>query len=353
MKVSDTTLNHGGPRSAGSIPQQRIPRAWPKDRRFRILSLDGGGIRGIFSASVLSELERRFCAGRRVSEYFDLIAGTSTGGIIALGLGAGLSAAEMNTLYVERGQEIFPPRNQSWLYGAASFLRQTVLYRYDRDAIAGILSETLGERLFGESANRLCIPAFDGTHSEVFVYKTPHHADYKFDRFEKMINIGLATSAAPTFFQPFKNGVYQLVDGGVWANNPLMLAVIEALICFDVAPAQIDVLSIGCGDDPYSVSPRQIKFGGILFWRDVIFAAMRLQSLAATNQARLLLGPPSVVRLSPPVYAPPIDLDDWCRAVELLPSDAVNVTDAYADQIKSMFFGNAAEAFVPVPAAEP
>ena len=288
-----------------------------------------------------------------MSEYFDLIAGTSTGGIIALGLGAGFSADEMKALYVERGQEIFPPRKQSWLYSATSFLRQTVLYRYDRDAIARLLSETLGEKLFGESASRLCIPAFDGTHSEVFVYKTPHHADYKVDRLEKMINIGLATSAAPTFFRPFKSGGYQLVDGGVWANNPVMLAVIEALVCFDVTPTQIDVLSIGCGDDPYIVSPRQIKFGGMWFWKDAIFAAMRLQSLAATNQARLLLGPPSVVRLSPPIYSPAIDLDDWCRAVDLLPGDALSVTDANADRIRSMFFGEVADAFVPVPATAP
>lgn len=350
MQTSDTTLKPGGSRSAGSIPQRRVPQAWPKDRRFRILSLDGGGIRGVFPASVLAELEKRFCAGRRVSEYFDLISGTSTGGIIALGLGAGFSADEMKTLYVERGHEIFPPRKQSLLYNAASFLRQTVLYRYDRDAIARLLSETLGEKLFGESASRLCIPAFDGTHSEVFVYKTPHHADYKLDRLEKMINIGLATSAAPTFFQPFKNGGYQMVDGGVWANNPVMLAVIEALICFDVAPSQIDVLSIGCGDDPYIVSPRQIKFGGMWFWKDAIFAAMRLQSLAATNQARLLLGPPSVVRLSPPAYSPSIDLDDWCRAVDLLPGDAFSATEANADRIKSMFFEDVADAFVPVPA---
>lgn len=307
-------------------------------------------MRGIFPASVLAELEKRFCAGRRVSEYFDLIAGTSTGGIIALGLGAGFSAAEMKALYVDRGQEIFPPRKLSWLHSAASFLRQTVLYRYDRDAIARLLSETLGEKLFGDSASRLCIPAFDGTHSEVFVYKTPHHTDYKFDRLEKMINIGLATSAAPTFFQPFKNGGYQMVDGGVWANNPIMLAVIEALICFDVAPSKIDVLSIGCGDDPYIVSPRQIKFGGMWFWKDAIFAAMRLQSLAATNQARRLIGPPSVVRLSPPVYSPSIDLDDWCRAVDLLPGDAFSATEANADRIKSMFFEDVADAFVPVPA---
>lgn len=313
--------------------------------------MDGGGIRGIFPAAVLSELEQRFCQGRRVSEFFDLIAGTSTGGIIALGLGAGLSASDLKALYVERGHEIFPERKRSRLRDTAAFLRQTVLYRYDREALARILGETLGDKLFGDSQSRLCIPAFDGTHSEVFVYKTPHHADYKFDRFEKMTNIGLATSAAPTFFQPFKNGGYQLVDGGVWANNPIMLAVIEALICFDIRPDQIDVLSLGCGDDPYIVSPRQIKFGGMWFWKDAIFAAMRLQSLASTNQARLLLGPPSVIRLDPQKHTSPIELDDWRRAVDLLPKDATTAVEACANLLKLKFFTDVAEIFAPVPAA--
>ncbi|MBC7737164.1 MAG: patatin-like phospholipase family protein [Candidatus Saccharibacteria bacterium] len=104
----------------------------------------------------------------------------------------------------------------------------------------------------------LCIPAFDGTHEEVFVYKTPHHPDYKFDRREKTVNIGLATSAAPSFFAPLKNGPHHLVDGGVWANNPIILAMIEALICFDIEPTQVDVLGIGCRDDPYLAAPDQL-----------------------------------------------------------------------------------------------
>lgn len=76
----------GDPRSKGAIPQRRIPQDWPKDRRFRILSLDGGGIKGLFPATVLAEMERRYLSGASVAKYFDLVAGTSTGGIIALGL---------------------------------------------------------------------------------------------------------------------------------------------------------------------------------------------------------------------------------------------------------------------------
>jgi predicted acylesterase/phospholipase RssA len=69
-----------------------------------------------------------------------------------------------------------------------------------------------------------------------------------------MVNVALATAAAPTYFRPLEHSGYTLLDGGVWANNPIMLAVIEALICFDITREQVDVLSLGCGDDRYVVS---------------------------------------------------------------------------------------------------
>ncbi len=97
------------PRSAGSIPVRRIPQSWPPDRDFRILSIDGGGIRGIFPAAVLADLEAALGAGNSIVGHFDLVAGTSTGGILALGLGAGKSASEIRDLYMHRGPEIFPP----------------------------------------------------------------------------------------------------------------------------------------------------------------------------------------------------------------------------------------------------
>jgi predicted acylesterase/phospholipase RssA len=308
----------GDARSTGAIPQRRVPQAWPKDGRFCILSIDGGGIRGIFPAAVLAGLEREFTGGRSIASYFDLIAGTSTGGILALGLGAGYTAADLLDLYVKRGNEIFPEpsttvtgRVKSWWRPKHHYLQ----YHYERDALEKVLTDKLGDRLFGDSKSRLCIPAFEGKHSEVFIFKTPHHPDYKFDRFERMVTVGLATSAAPTYFRPLQHGGYTLVDGGVWANNPTMLAVVEALICFDVGREQIDVLSLGCGDDPYVVSQAQIDQGGKLAWSDVIFAAMRLQSLAAVNQSRLLLGPPSVIRIDAPTGEQAIALDDWRRAV--------------------------------------
>ena len=117
-----------------------------RGRRFRILSIDGGGIRGIFPAAVLAGLEAQYTSGRPISDFFDLVAGTSTGGIIALGLGAGYSAADMLALYVDRGGEIFPPfpqtrlgRVRAGLAGLKTFVR----YRYDRvRATADLRGET-------------------------------------------------------------------------------------------------------------------------------------------------------------------------------------------------------------------
>ena len=213
-----------------------------------------------------------------------------------------------------------------------------------------MLTDELGDRLFGESRSRLCIPAFEGKHSEVFVFKTPHHPDYKTDRFERMVTVGLATAAAPTYFRPLEHGGYTLVDGGVWANNPVMLAVIEALTCFDISRDQIDVLTLSCGDDRYVVSGTQITKGGLWHWKDIMRAAMRLQSLAATNQARLMLGPPQVVRVEPPVFGPPIRMDDWRRSVAELVPAAEQTGAAAGERITEMFLKDAALPFVPVPA---
>lgn len=346
-------LRPGEARSAGAIAQRRIPQAWPENRRFRILSLDGGGIRGVFPATILAELERRYTAGRSIGDYFDLVAGTSTGGILGLGLGAGLTGHELQSLYVERGGEVFPPLSIGLRGRLRAIWRDGLhylLHRYDRIALEELLENRLGAgKLLGASKVRLVVPAFEGRHSEVFVFKTPHHPDYKTDRHVPMVTVGLATAAAPTFFRPLERGGYLLVDGGVWANNPVMLAVIEALTCFAVTPSQIDVLTIGCGDDPYVVSPRQIRLGGLFFWKDAIFAAMRLQSLAATNQARLLLGPPNVMRLDAPTNEKRIELDDWRRAVEELVPAAVTSVAAKGEAIAEQFLITPAQPYTPCP----
>ena len=260
-------------RSSGALKQRRSMLSWPEDKDFRILSIDGGGIRGIFPAAFLSGLEQRYLGGSSVIQYFDLISGTSTGGIIALGLAAGLTATDMNDLYVKRGREIFPPDHQGfpgtlgrWFKNCSRFLK----FIYDREALVRVLCETFGARKFGEAKVRLCIPAFDGKYGEPYIFKTPHHPDFRLDYKEKMTKVATATSAAPTFYRPFEDGGYTFVDGGVWANNPIMVGLVDTLSCFGVPRDRVRILSIGCGDDPYVVGKSKTYLGGLWAWRDII-----------------------------------------------------------------------------------
>lgn len=253
---------------------------------------------------------------------------------------------------MDRGNEVFPPIPLGLAGYISRWWRDKTLYfstRYDREGLESLLDSVLSNRLLGDATNRLCIPAFDGRHSEVYVFKTPHHPDYRTDRYERMTKVGLATAAAPAFFRPLPDNGYMFVDGGVWANNPIMLGVIEALTCFDVERHQIEVLSLGCGDDPYIVSPRQIRGGGLFAWKDIIYAAMRLQSLSATNQVRLLLGPQSVIRIDAPTNERKMALDDWRRAVDELPPHARRALDAHGATIAKMFLREPAVHYVPCP----
>ena len=311
-------------RSSRALKRRRERLPWSADREFKILSIDGGGIRGVFPAVVLAGLEERYLDGQPLARYFDLIAGTSTGGIIALGLGAKLRAADISRMYVERGDEIFPPVRDGavrFVQRVGTWITRLFRYRYNRAALDALLQEALGERRFGESLTRLCIPSFDGHHGEVYVFKTPHHPDFTLDGMENMTMVAAATAAAPTFFRPLEEGGYTFVDGGVWASNPVMIGVVDALSCFDVNRHQISVLSLGCGSKSCSLSRAQMTGGGLLAWRRIIETAMNLQSQNALGQAGLLIGAERLTRLDAPVSGQPIELDDWKRSVtELVPA---------------------------------
>ncbi len=327
-----------GRRSSGVLERRRLPLEWPADRDFRILSIDGGGIRGIFPAAFLAGLEERYLNGSSVSRYFDLITGTSTGGVIAIGLGAGLCATELRDLYIKRGGEIFPPTGAigRWTRQVAGCFR----YRYDRAALTHVLSEHLGSRTLGESQNRLCIPSCDGRRGDLYVFKTPHHPDYCTDGRESMTKVAAATSAAPTYYRLLDDGGYTFLDGGIWANNPIMVGLVDALSCFTVPRERIHILSIGCGSAPYTVGRWKERLGGLLAWHDIVQDAVHFQSLSALGQAGLLNGKDHIIRVDPPVKGRQIDLDDWDRARKVLPVTATTVLDEYEDSIARVFLAD-------------
>ena len=180
------------------------------------------------------------------------------------------------------------------------------------------------------------------------IFKTPHHPDFHKDLHEPMVKVALATSAAPTYYRPLRDAGYTFVDGGVWANNPVMIALTEALTSYRVDRARMRILSIGSGENPYSVTGGKIARGGIWHWRDIINGAMRLQSQNALGQAGLLIGPERLVRIDLPKQVPKIELDDWRTAVALLPAPAAAAVASAGDPVASMFLAEPAAPYVPI-----
>lgn len=235
-----------------------------RQTRYRILSLDGGGVKGAYTASVLLTLEK--LSGKLIRDHFDLITGTSTGGIIAIAIGLGVPLNEIVDLYVERGPVIFPHPRSGIRGRLAEIWRHARRPKHSQKVLAEELRNVFGVRTFGESLNRLVIPAFNAVNGDVQLFKTAHCAAYRMDYSLPATSVALATSAAPTFFSAFTDAEGRVfLDGGVWANCPLMVGLIEATTALDWPIEQIDVLSIGTTTSPFDVSHAR-RNGGLLSW---------------------------------------------------------------------------------------
>lgn len=335
-------------RSEGTIQQARLKQPWPKDQLFRILSIDGGGIRGVFPAAYLAEIEHRFLAGRSIASCFDMVAGTSTGGIIALALAHGLTAREALQVYVDRGPRIFPSLT-GWRKWRRA-LRWVSHPKHDQSVLRDELLSVFGEKLLNDAKTRIVIPSFEGLHGEPFLYKTPHHPDYQKDRHQKFAHVALHTSAAPAYYPAVYNDGHFMVDGGIWANNPVMNALVDVLACYDVPRENIRILSLGTGEEEFSITagPRS---GGIGHWAFLraFKAAARAQSKNALGQAFLLIGKNNVLRIDPPESAKPIDLDDTSRALRELPAVAKSFAESSGHYVAAMFLNDIASPFIGYP----
>ena len=310
-------------RRANSLNHRREKQPWPKDKPFKILSLDGGGIRGIYTAAFLDQCAKNFCGGEPLCRYFDMIAGTSTGGIIALGLGLEISTDEIVSFYRDDGRSIFPSLPKNPLSRVRHFVRSFYGPTLNHEELERALKARFGDRLLGECSPRIVIPAFMMPKTEIAVFKTDHHADFKHDHATPIWKVARSTAAAPTYLQGLEHQESGriFVDGGVWANNPVMVALVDVLSAYDISPDQVRILSVGTGNPPFELK-RPAVLGGIWSWKKIIQAAMFLTSDNATAQAKLLLGPDKCLRLEPKGQAATIELDDYDRAVEHLPNAA-------------------------------
>jgi len=248
--------------------------------KFRILSIDGGGIRGIIPALVLAEIEHQ--TGRRIADLFDLIAGTSTGGILALGLtrpgGDGVpyyTAEKLVRLYETEGSRIFT--RSPWHRIRA--LGNAVEEKYPSGPVEDVLKEYFDDTNLSQAVTDVLITSYEIQQRCPFFFKS-HNAKRNPQDDYLMRDAARATSAAPTYFEPgfieanAEHKDLALIDGGVFANNPSMCALVEAICKFNKGPSDVFMVSLGTGELTRQLNLEEVKGWGLLQWAQPILSVV-------------------------------------------------------------------------------
>jgi patatin-like phospholipase/acyl hydrolase len=281
----------------------------------RVLSIDGGGIRGVIPAAVLAEIERR--AGRTIPEMFDLLAGTSTGGIIALGLtvpgdggGPRWRAADLLELYRREGEHIFSRSVWQRVRTAGGALDE----KYPAAGLEAALLRYFGDARLRDALTPVLVTSYELERRKPFFFRSSRAAaDPTYDF--PMREAARATSAAPTYFEPpqLVNDAdgqrYALVDGGVFANNPSMCAHAEVLAS-DRA-ADVIVVSLGTGQLNRPIHHADAKDWGLLGWARSIFDVV-MDGVSDTTDYQLeqVLGAERHARFQIELIGASDDMDD-------------------------------------------
>lgn len=285
---------------------------------FRILAIDGGGIRGLLPAMVLTELER--IAGRRVHELFDLVVGTSTGAVLALGLttpGRGGSprytAEELRALYLDEGPNIF---SRSLAYRVRS-IGGVANAKYPASSIEEVLQRYFGEARLADALGDVLVTAYETEERAPFLLRS-RRARARDDSDFAVRDVARAATAAPTFFPPAlvtgADGVsWSLIDGGVYANNPAMVGVVEAMAAYGAS--DVLSLSLGTGAITRPLPNRRIRAWGLLRWArplvNIVFdAGTSTVDFQATALSRTTSDLAEHVRLDIPLTTVSDDIDD-------------------------------------------
>ncbi len=278
---------------------------------FQVLAFDGGGIRGAFGTAVIAALEEKL--GKPITDYFDLVAGTSTGAILGAGIAHGMSGQQLVSFYTNHGEEIFHPRDafapKSWVKAIYPLVKYVFSKRtgggkiddffqarFCPIALKHSFDEGFGVTTLGDlRKSRLIVSTVNLSRGQTYVFRTPHLPTAIDDRNLNIVDVLLAATAAPTYF-PHKimpNGD-AYCDGGLWAVDPAILAVAEAFrirqYCTrrqcdpNYDTSTIRVLSIGTGNATYSLSPPGGD-AGTLYW------APRVADVMTTSQVQGVQSP--------------------------------------------------------------
>lgn len=232
---------------------------------YHVLALSGGGYRALYSATILKEFEQAL--GRPIASHFDLICGTSAGGLLALGLASEIPACELKSLFEDQGKEIF---------GSRDFMRKRLGFltraKHSNSGLRSVLEQRFGTTTMGELKHRVLIPAVNYTTGRGQFFKTPHHPTFELDHRMSLVDVALATSAAPVYFPSVRNERGVFVDGGLVGNAPGLFGLHEVRTF--LAPKQdirVRVLAIGTMTVGATVSGGKDLDQGILGWGSSLF----------------------------------------------------------------------------------
>lgn len=291
----------------------------------RILSIDGGGIKGVFAASFLAEIERH--CEKPICKYFDLICGTSTGAIIASALAVGISAKMILDMYMEKGKEIFPKKRRLPLWGT----------KYRSEPLKKTLEEVFQSNCIKDCKTRLLIPAYNLASRKVRVFKTPHAEDLYFDKTLKIVDCLLATTAAPTYFSPHKMEGGVFIDGGVGANNPSLIALVEGITRCSWDISDISLLSVGSVNE-LSPTTGDEKMG-VLDAAKILNCFMTAESQYAENICNIMLPMGQYMRIAEQALPGQVSLDQATeKSIEKLKGWGTDAAMNCIANVKNIFF---------------
>jgi patatin-like phospholipase/acyl hydrolase len=236
------------------------------DKPFRILSLAGGGYLGLYTACVLTELEEH--VGEPLARRFDLVAGTSVGGILAIALAFEMPMRTIRDLFLEQGTKIFSDRGlPSTAVGKLRDLTRSVLGpKYDGEALRKALVANLGRKTLADARHPLVIPTTNISLSQTKVFKTPHASRSRGDESAHAARVAMATCAAPAYFPSVRIGRWLYADGGIFAVAPDQVALHEAEHFMHIPAGRVRMLSIGTGTDNYRPADKVTEDDGAVDW---------------------------------------------------------------------------------------
>ncbi len=268
-------------------------------KKFRILSLDGGGIRGLYSAQMLKNIEDK--CGVDFYNDFDLIVGTSTGSILAGAIVQKIDLDKVISLYENEGKNIFKKR---WFCRFGLFKS-----KYSPEPLKEQLKSIFGNTTFKDIKKPLLINATDIGNSSQFVFKTTFNNQRDTDGNKKglvrdpdiaLYDAILASSSAPIFFPPHKVGNFLLSDGGLWANSPVLVALAEAKKIFNAEPKDVVIVSIGTGVEENDYHIDTEKWGFLTGWKKskLISTILNLQTKVNSSLLKFLMPKENILRLT-------------------------------------------------------